>query len=133
MGRLPKKETILDLGIMAEQLAEKIKSMSMIIPENANTEIVQCFVSEMKQARADLQSISKRFRRLHNLIEHSAGNYVVVGDDGELRTATPEEVTRIVMGYPPKMSFFEILRKLTVTPDGEHWMEKPDVDNKIIK
>lgn len=85
---------------LADDLARAIESVTLLCGPDANQAIVKDLTLQLKNSAAEARAISKRLRRMQTLDDNAEGNYLIL--EGEIiRPATPDEVLRQVMHYPP--------------------------------
>lgn len=85
---------------MAEELANEVANVTLLAGPDANKAIIEDLTRQIKQTTKELRAISKRLRRMQTLDNNATGDYLIL--DGEtIRPATPDEVLRQVMHYPP--------------------------------
>jgi len=96
-----KEPPLLRCAALAEELAGAIENVSLLYQEGAHKEIIADLCSQLKQTTKEVQHIAKRLRRMQTLNEHKTGEYLILEGD-IIRPATPDEVIRQVMHYPPK-------------------------------
>lgn len=86
---------------LADELARAIESVTLLCGPNANKAIVDDLTLQLKNSANEARAISKRLRRMQTLDDNATGQYLMTMPDGTIRPATPDEVLRQVMHYPP--------------------------------
>lgn len=84
----------------AETLAMEVESVTLLAGPDAKKAIIEDLTRQLRQTARELRAISKRLRRMQTLDSHADGQYLILDGD-TIRPATPDEVVRQVMHYPP--------------------------------
>jgi len=92
---------LLRCAAIAQELAEAVDNVSLLYQEGANKEIIADLLSQLKATSREAKQIAQRLTRMQTLNEHKAGKYLILDGD-TIRPATPDEIIRQVMHYPPK-------------------------------
>lgn len=86
---------------LADELARAIDSVTLLCGPDAHQSIVDDLTRQLKSSAREARAISKRLRRMQTLDDNAVGHYLMTMPDGTIRPATPDEVLRQVMHYPP--------------------------------
>lgn len=105
---MPVKKTqqipeLIQCANMADELADKVSCVTLLAGPDAPKEITSDLASQLKRTEKELHFIAKRLRRMYILDDKATqtNNYLIL-DGEEIRPATPDEVLRQVMHYPPR-------------------------------